>query len=170
MSKFYREIYKLKNLIRKGWIGRGVASESCRQESDAEHSFSMSLLALEIISKEKLELNQEKVLKMILYHELCEIDAGDHVPNEISSKEKYDLEKTGIERLANEYNMPEISNIWQEFEEGKTKEAKFVKMIDKLDAVMQSKIYAEENDKPELYEEFFNNAIEKIKDYINYLE
>ena len=78
---FYEEIAKMKNILRKGWLIRNVA-EKCggRVESDAEHTFSMILLALEIMSKRKLNLNQEKVLKMIAYHELCEIDYGDHTP------------------------------------------------------------------------------------------
>jgi len=43
-------------------------------------------------------------------------------------------------------------------------------MIDKLDAVMQSKIYAEENQRPEVFEEFYDNNKVIIKDYIKYLK
>ena len=55
MTKLYEEIYKLKNLQRSGWLMRNAHdSKTNRVESDAEHTFSMSMLALEIISKEKL--------------------------------------------------------------------------------------------------------------------
>ena len=87
---FYQEIAKLKNVLRKGWVVRDIKGENGRVESDAEHTFSMVLLSLEMINKFKLKLDQEKVMKMVLYHELCEIDYGDHTPMEkITKEEKY---------------------------------------------------------------------------------
>ena len=122
--------------------------------------------------KEKaLRLNHEKVFKLILSHELGEIDAGDiTLVDGVSKEEKYNKEKIAIERIAESYDMPEMKDLWLEFEESKTKEAKFVKVIDKLDAVMQSKIYSKLNNKPEVFEEFYNNSKEVIKGYEKYLE
>ena len=156
MTDLYREIYKLKQLLRRGWLLRSVPN---RTESDAEHCFSMMILALELMNKNNLDVDQLKVLKMIAYHELCEIDAGDttivdNIPKEVKYKNEYE----GIKRIAKLANMPEIEDLWLEFEERKTKEAKFVKMLDKYDAVMQSKIYSEEYNMPELYNEFYNNG------------
>lgn len=169
MNNFYSEIYKLKTLKRKGWIVREVCDNN-RIESDAEHTFSMIMLALEIIHKENLQLNTEKVLKMIAYHELCEIDYGDHTPlDNITKQEKFENEYACIKRLSQNYNLPEIEQLWLEFEQNQTPEAKFVKTIDKLDAVMQSKIYSEKCNKPQLFEEFFNNGKHIIKDYIKYI-
>ena len=48
---FYEEIAKLKTTLRKGWLMRNVG-EFARVESDAEHTFSMMMLALEIMSRE----------------------------------------------------------------------------------------------------------------------
>ena len=76
-EKLYAEIFKLKNVIRNGWKIRDVQG---RLESDAEHTFSMIMLSLEIIEKNKLDLDQLKVIKMIAYHELGEIDVGDITP------------------------------------------------------------------------------------------
>lgn len=156
---FYEEIYKLKTIIRKGWQMRNVAG---RVESDAEHTFSMLILGLEIMSKNNLQLDELKVLKMIAFHELCEIDAGDITPyDKVLKEEKFNKEYACIKRLAKEYNLPEIESIWLEFEKSETKEAKFVKKLDKYDAVLQSKIYAEKQNKPELYQEFkdFSKAV-----------
>lgn len=164
---FYEEIAKMKNILRKGWLIRSVA-EKCggRVKSDAEHTFSMILLALEIMSKRKLNLNQEKVLKMIAYHELCEIDYGDHTPmDNIPKQEKYENERKCVKRLAEQYQMPEILYYWEEYEENKTPEAKFVKKIDKLDAILQSKIYAKTGDMPELFETFKNNYAEIYNEF-----
>lgn len=167
MTDLYREIYKLKQLLRRGWLLRDVPN---RTESDAEHCFSMMILALEFMSKNNLDVDQLKVLKMIAYHELCEIDAGDTtIVDNVPKEEKFKKEYEGIKRVAKLANMPEIEELWLEFEERKTKEAKFVKMLDKYDAVMQSKIYSEEYDMPALYEEFYGNG-KQICDEINKLK
>lgn len=159
MTKLFDEIFKMKNLLRRGWVLREIPN---RTESDAEHCFSMIMLALEIMSKNDLKLDQLKVLKMIAYHELGEIDAGDFTPvDHISKEDKYKLEFVGVKRIAEEYEMPEILELWKEFEECKTDEAQFVKKLDKYDAILQSKIYSEKYDRPELFEEFKSNG----KDY-----
>jgi len=154
----YSEIFKLKQLERTGWKACNVKG---RIESDAELTFSMTILALEIINKNNLELDVAKVLKMIAYHELGEIDAGDITPAQysgISKKEKSKREYDCIKRLAKQYNMPDIEQLWLEFENGESPEAQFVRKIDKYDAVNQSKIYAEKDNNPELFKEFRNNA------------
>lgn len=169
MSKLYEEIYKLKNILRKGWVIRGACDKQTnRVESDAEHTFSMAILALEILHKENLKLDELKVIKMCLYHEICEVDNGDVTPyDNITKQQKYAQEYNCIKRIADECDMPEILEIWCEFENGETKEAKFVKIIDKLDAVMQSKIYS---DKGLLFDEFYKNAEQIIKDYKKYID
>lgn len=169
----FEEIYKLKTILRKGWIIRNVCDKTAnnRVESDAEHTFSMLMLALEIMNKEKLNLNQEKVLKMIAYHELGEIDSGDITPfDNISYEDKYMKEYNGAKRISETYNMPEILEYWLEFEENKTPEAQFVKKIDKLDSVLQSKIYSNICNKPDLFDEFNTSCEKQCKDFKKYIE
>ena len=90
MTDLYKEIYKLKQLLRRGWLLRNVPN---RTESDAEHCFSMMILALEFMSKNNLDVDPLKVLKMIAYHELCEIDAGDTtIVDNVPKEEKYKKE------------------------------------------------------------------------------
>lgn len=169
--EFYKEIYKLKNTLRKGWIIDNIASKEGRVESDAEHCHSMALLALEIMERANLQLDKGKVLEMVLFHELCEIDYGDHTPyDKISAQEKYNGERACIERLAVQYKMPRILQLWQEFEDKTSPEGQFVKKIDKLDAVLQSKVYAEENNRPEVFEEFKNAYIEIWEEFEKYLK
>ena len=169
MKNFYDEIFKLKNIVRRGWQLRIFTGE--RLESDAEHTFSCCMLALKIIADRKLDLNTEKVLKMMLFHELGEIDVGDITPvDNISKEEKFIREKKAIERISKVFEMPEIVELWLEFEENKTKEAQFCKMIDKLDAVMQSKIYSKEQNSDEPFKEFYSNAYNIIENYIDYCE
>ena len=169
MSKFYREIYKLKELLRRGWILRGLGDN--RVESDLEHVCSMCMLAMEIISKRQLKIDELKVYKLILCHELGEIDVGDITPVDgVSKEEKAAKEFACVERIASECELSEINEYVKEYAERKTEEAKFVKILDKLDCVMQAKIYSEKYNRPDIYEEFYNNAYETIKEYIEFLE
>ena len=155
MKKLFDEIFQLKNVLRRGWLQREVPN---RTESDAEHCFSMIVLALEIMAKNDLKLDQLKVLKMIAYHELGEIDAGDiTIVDNVDKSDKYKKELEGVKRISQEYEMPEILDLWLEFEENKTPEAEFVKRLDKFDCVLQSKVYSDLYDKPELFEEFRTN-------------
>lgn len=158
---FYEEIAKLKTFLRRGWLMRDVdkINGGMRVESDGEHTYSMILLALEMMNKHDLKLDQLKVLKMIAYHELCEIDAGDITPfDNVTKEEKHRREHQCIKRLAKEYKMPEIETIWLEFEEENTPEAKFVKKIDHYDAVLQAKIYSKMKGDNDLYDEFHGNC------------
>ena len=158
----YEEVFKLKQLLRRGWVLREIPN---RTESDAEHCYSMIMLALEIMAKNDLKLDQLKVVKMIAYHELGEIDTGDITPvDHVDRKEKYKKEYECIKRIAKEYDMQEILDLWLEFEECKTAEAQFVKKLDKFDCVLQSKVYAEIYNKPELFEEFKTNGKEYYSD------
>ena len=176
MATFYDEIYELKNVLRKGWIRYSVTSEYDRYESDAEHTFSMAMLALEIMEKEKLDLNQEKVLKMILVHELGEIDFGDSIhifdytkDADKRRKEKHDAEMNCVKRIAENYHLSSILDLWEEFEKKESKEAIFVQEMDRFDAIKQSKIYAEKYNKPEIFEDFSSNNQEITDKYKKYL-
>ena len=161
MTKLFDEVFKMKNLLRRGWLQREVPN---RTESDAEHCYSMIMLALEIMSKNDLKLDQLKVIKMIAYHELGEIDTGDITPVDMVDRSiKYEKELIGVKRISEQYEMPEILELWKEFEANTTPEAQFVKKLDKFDCVLQSKVYSEQYDMPELFEEFKSNG----KDYYN---
>ena len=161
-KKLFDEIFKMKNLLRRGWVLRDIPN---RTESDAEHCYSMIMLALEIMSKNDLKLDQLKVIKMISYHELGEIDAGDFTPvDKVDRKEKYLKELECVKRISKEYEMPEFLELWLEFEANITPEAQFVKKLDKFDCVLQSKVYSEAYDRPELFEEFKANGLEYYSD------
>ena len=164
MSKFYEEIYKMKTILRKGWLRRKVSdTKANRVESDAE-----------IMTKKNLKLDQLKVLKMALVHDLCEIDAGDSTPfDNITPEQKHNLELKCMKRLSVESQMPEILDLWKEFEENKTPEAIFVKKVDKLDAILQSKVYSEiMNDNNKLFDEYFDYEPTKpvTKEFENFIK
>lgn len=164
---FYEELFKLKTLLRTGWLYRHVNG---RVESDAEHVFSMLLVALRIMARKDMPLDQLKVVKMIAYHELGEIDVGDITPcDNVSREEKYEMELSAIRRIAAAYDMPEILSIWLEFEEGVSPEAQFVKALDKADAVEQARVYETHGLALKgLYDEFYTRS-QAQTDYIRQL-
>lgn len=55
MSTFYKEIAKLKNIVRNGWLECGLVKD--RVESDAEHICSMCMIAMELMQKLDLKLD-----------------------------------------------------------------------------------------------------------------
>lgn len=72
---------QLKNIYRQGWLKVRIGLEHKNKcESIADHSFSVSLLALTIIEKNNLNLDAFKYLKMGIVHELDEVYAGDYTP------------------------------------------------------------------------------------------
>ena len=83
----------------------------------------------------------------------------------IPKQEKYENERKCVKRLAEQYQMPEILDYWEEYVLDTTPEAKFVKKIDKLDAIMQSRIYAKTGNMPELFETFKNYYAEIYNEF-----
>lgn len=163
--EYYKEINKLNEIIRTGWLRRNVPLD--RLESVGEHIFTVALLALAVIDKYDLKLNVEKVLKMILIHELGEIDVGD-IPmiDTEERKDKHERELKGVTRIVKVIGEPWILELWEEFEAKETEEAKFAFKMDKLGAIMQAKYYSELLQNNNLFDEFYSNGTELCGEFI----
>lgn len=148
---------KIKDLKRTGWLRRKITVP----ESDADHMFSTAFLALLLTPP---ELNKERCLELALCHDLQEIYSGDFVPEEISSSEKYQIEHSAVQKLAQELDYPQLIDLFEEFESQETAEAKFVKLLDKLDTAVTACYYDfnHRGDRP-LIEEFCTHAEKEIK-------
>ncbi len=167
---FYEEISKLKTIAREGWERRNVPTLKRKAESDAEHVYSAILLALDVMAKNDLKLDELKVVKMLAYHELGEIEVGDITPFDgVPLETKFKGEYACIKRLAKKYKISEIETLWLEFSAQKTKEAIFVKMIDKFDAVLQAKIFDKNYSINGLYQDFVTNN-QKVCEYFKNLK
>lgn len=167
--KYFKEINKLNTIIRTGWLNRNVPLE--RLESVSEHIFTMALVSLATIDKYQLKLDVEKVLKMILIHELGEIDVGDiALPTGNQIKEKYEGELKGVKRICSVLGEQWMLDLWLEFEEKNSAEASFVYKMDKLQAVMQARFYGELTNNPALFKEFYDNAIPKCGEFLEISE
>ena len=140
--KFYMLSNKLKNVIRTGWKYWAVEGE--RVESIAEHVFGTLMLAVSIYAhSDKYEdLNIERVALMLALHETEEILIGDITMFDYDSvKTKKENGRKAVEKLFEDSETDKFLKIIDEFESGKTKEAKFAYMCDKLEADLQAYIY-----------------------------
>ncbi len=139
LYEFIKSAENLKREVRHSWLSNG------RQESVAEHSWRMSLMAL-LLEKELVSrVDLVKVLKMIVIHDIAEMEAGD-IPamrtlkdpkiKELKNKNEL-IAIENIKKILGNSVGDEIYDLWQEFELKKTTEAKFVNALDKLEVQIQ---------------------------------
>jgi len=133
--EFIVEIDKLKNIIRKS-----QHFHNNRYENDAEHSWHIALMAVVLSEHSNEKLDMLKVIKMLLIHDIVEIDAGDVIVyNKTSENSKEEQQAAQrIFSLLPEDQKNEFIKIWKEFEERGTAEAKFAAAVDRLEPVMQN--------------------------------
>lgn len=132
---FIVEVDKLKNVFRQSYIADGS-----RRENDSEHSWHLALMALILAEYSNNEIDILKVLKMVLIHDLVEIDAGDTFAyDEVGHLDKYEREAKAANHTFGflpEDQKEEMISIWEEFEARKTNEAKFAAAIDHVQPVL----------------------------------
>jgi putative hydrolase of HD superfamily len=167
LINFFIEVGKLKKMRRKGWVLRGVKDP----ETIAAHTFRMALMAWLLCCEKKINTN--KIIKMSLIHDLCEVYAGDTTPYDqilpkdkkkwmkilnswrrISKKEKeeiflgkYRKENRALKKLISKLPpvfKKEITNLWDDYEKGFTREGKFVNQVDRVENLLQALEYWKE--------------------------
>jgi len=144
LIKFYFQYNHLKNIYRQGWIKNLLGQERVKEiESIADHSWSVSMLAISVIEKYNLNYDITKCMKLSIIHELGEIYAGDFTPSDnISKDKKHELEKNAIRKLLDSINFEnDFFELWEEYEEQKTEESQFIRQLDKLECIMQASCY-----------------------------
>lgn len=134
---FIKEIDKLKYIQRKTKL-----FNSDRHENDTEHSWHLAMMTLVLASHSNQLIDVLKVVKMVLIHDIVEIDAGDvfiydTVKNHTNTDEELLAAKRIFGLLPTE-QAEEFIAIWQEFEDGKTAEAQFAKTMDRLEPLLQN--------------------------------
>lgn len=134
---FIKEIDKLKYIQRKTKLFK-----SDRNENDAEHSWHLALMALVLAEHSDKPIDILKVLKMVLIHDIVEIDAGDtfiyDAQKNHTNTEQELLAAERIFGLLPEKQAEEFIEIWKEFEDGITDEAKFAKSMDRFEPLLQN--------------------------------
>ncbi|MDF2423124.1 MAG: HD domain-containing protein [Nitrosopumilus sp.] len=153
---FFKTAVNLKKIQRKGWVDRLSISNP---ESVADHSYSMAVMGMVISDLEGYD--SEKIIKMILLHDLAESEIGDHTPGQIPAEKKKDLENKAFlkisESLPDQIKSKYLS-IWKEYQENCSQESRMVHQLDRLEMALQAKAYESEGHPKEKLESFFESA------------
>lgn len=133
---FIVEIEKLKGVLRKS---RPVGLK--RYENSAEHSWHVCISALMLKDYANNAVDIDRVIKMLLIHDLCEIDAGDQIVYSNETVDRKMEERRGIKRildmLPNDMG-DEYLLLWEEFESGGTEDSKYAKAIDRIPPLLHN--------------------------------
>ena len=172
IADFFTIAGRLKKIKRRGAMLYGKTADEV--ESTAEHTYRMTLMAW-VLGREKGDLDMCRVIKIALVHDLCEVYAGDLTPydgilpkgrkerydfvrtwpglsreeKEKRFKSKHEKEEVGLKKLTAKLEdqslKKEIIDLWLDYEKCLSKEAKFVKQIDRLENLLQAEEYYEED-------------------------
>jgi putative hydrolase of HD superfamily len=136
--RFLLEVDKLKRVLRQTWL-----LDRSRRENDAEHSWHLALMAVllvEYAAEEKLDVL--RVLKMLLIHDLVEIDAGDTFAyDEEGRSDQADRERQAADRLFSILppdQARQLRDLWEEFEARQTPESRYAAALDRLQPLLHN--------------------------------
>lgn len=134
---FIHEIDKIKYIFRKSRL-----FSSDRHENDAEHSWHLAMMAIILADYANEPVDVLKVLKMLLIHDIVEIDAGDvFLFDSVIRQNNSVAESKAAERifgLLPADQAAELIELWQEFEAAETPESLFARAIDNLEPILQN--------------------------------
>lgn len=130
------ELDRLKTVLRR----TRVKSADGRLENSAEHSWHVAMMALLMQEHANAPVDIHRVIKMLLMHDMVEIDAGDTFVYDIAaSAQQAEKELAAAQRL---FGMlpadqgEELFGLWREFEAAQSADAKFAKALDRLIPMM----------------------------------
>ncbi|KAH0436077.1 hypothetical protein IEQ34_026484 [Dendrobium chrysotoxum] len=152
--------HRLKTTKRAGWVRKGVQEP----ESVADHMYRMSVMAL--IADYSPDIDRERCIKMALVHDIAEAIVGDITPSDgVPKDEKSRREREAINHMCNLLGggsrAKEMLELWMEYEENSSLEAKVVKDFDKVEMILQALEYEQEQGMN--LDEFFQSTAGKFQ-------
>ncbi len=138
---FLNEADKLKSVLRANTLCDGS-----RRENSGEHSWHLALYAMVLADQAGPDVHVDRVIRMLLLHDLVEIDVGD-VPIHSAdgkahgSQETREAEARAADRifgLLPKDLAVEFRELWKEFEAAETPDAIFAKSLDRVQPVLQN--------------------------------
>ncbi len=147
---FLMEADKLKNIYRQTYTrvddlppmpdASNITEPYPRRENDAEHSFSLALFTCILAEYSNEPIDVLKTMKMVLVHDIVEIDAGDtYCYDEAGKATKAEREQRSADRLfalLPEEQQAEYRSLWDEFERQDTPESKFAAVMDRIQPLL----------------------------------
>lgn len=132
---FLTECLKLSEIFRQALL-----PVSRRRENDAEHSWHLCLMAITLAEHSNQPIDLARVLKMLIIHDIVEIDAGDTYAYDTARMVgQYEREQKAADRifgLLPAEQGAELRACWEEFEAKQTPEAKFAAAVDRLQPIL----------------------------------
>jgi len=158
LVKFFETTGKLKRTPRAGWVEVGIQ----KPESVADHIFRTSILCMVYSDLEGLD--ELKLLRMALIHDLPEAIIGDLTPSRKTtrSKEKENSAMNQMLSLLPKEQRKKYMTDWNEYQEGKSREAKAVRQLEKLEMALQAKEYEKAESTRKSLKRFIKSAEEAI--------
>jgi len=133
-----RFIYELDEL--KGVLRQTLLADASRQENSAEHSWHLALTAMALAPLADPPIDVERVIKILLVHDIVEIDAGDvFIYDDALRAATEAAEQAAAERIFGLLPDPqgkELRELWDEYEARETPEARFAYSCDRLQPMM----------------------------------
>lgn len=156
LSPFFDAAVELKYIDRAGWKAKVGIKDP---ESVADHTYAMCVIGMAM--SDIVGLDTGKVLRMTVLHDLGESIVGDYMPGEVSAMKKQAEESSAIKKII--ACLPakvksDYSKIWREYLQGKTKEARLVRRVDKFELAMQAARYARDGRSKRQLMQFFKSA------------
>ncbi|MBN2621992.1 MAG: HD domain-containing protein [Acidimicrobiales bacterium] len=128
---FLLEADRLKSVLRRGHVADGS-----RYENSAEHSWTLALMAVVLAEHATEPVDVATVVRMVIIHDLVEVDAGDtYIYDEASQADKDERERRAADRLFGllpDAQGRELRRLWDEFEAGDSPEARFARSLDRF--------------------------------------
>lgn len=151
----------LKTTKRTGWVNHGLKES----ESIADHMYRMAIMAL-IAADGVPGVNKDRCVKMAVVHDLAEAIVGDITPSDnVPKAEKSRREREAMDKMCAMLGggdaAQEMMELWQEYENNATPEAKLVKDFDKIEMILQAQEYEQEQGKD--LEDFFRTTRGKFQ-------
>ena len=132
---FVLEVEKLKQVFRQTLL-----LGDHRRENDAEHSWHLCLMAILLVEHAAADVDLLKVLKMLLIHDVVEIDAGDTFAYDVvGNEDKAQREQQAADRLFGllpQDQAPVYRALWDEFEQRQSAEARYAAALDRLQPLL----------------------------------
>ena len=131
---FLREIDRLKTVTRASPL-----LDRSRRENSAEHSWHLSMYAWLLADYAAADVDVSRVVKMLLIHDIVEVDAGDSPIHGVPDAQQAEKEQRAARRLfgllpANQCD--ELIDLWREFEAERSNDAQFAKALDRFQPLL----------------------------------
>jgi putative hydrolases of HD superfamily len=132
--EFLREIDRLKSVVRQSPL-----LDQSRKENSAEHSWHLAMYAMILAGYAIEPIEISRVIQMLLIHDIIEVDAGDTPIHSVTDGSQTERERNASIRIFGILQGEQGENLrilWEEFEAGKTNDARFAKAIDRFQPLL----------------------------------